>query len=205
MIKHKPILIVISAPSGSGKTTIVKIVREKCPEIFYSVSATTRKMRPGEINGKDYIFVSHETFEDWIKNGKVVEWAKIYGEYYGTPKEPIDKALKRGQDVILDIDVHGKRSLEKIYGKDVVSIFLIPPSLDILRKRLISRGAESKEKLELRLKLSREEMKWGYEYDYIVINDIKEKAAENVISIIMAERMRRERILNLKELLENEN
>ncbi len=205
MIKHRPILIVISAPSGSGKTTIVKIVREKCPEIFYSVSATTRKMRPGEINGKDYIFVSHDIFEDWIKNGKVVEWAKIYGEYYGTPKEPIDKALQRGQDVILDIDIHGKRSLEKIYGKNVVSIFLIPPSLNVLRQRLISRGAESEEKLELRLKLSREEMKWGYEYDYIVINDIKEKAAANVISIITAERMRRERILNLKELLENEN
>lgn len=205
MIKHRPILIVISAPSGSGKTTIVKIVRERCPKIFYSVSATTRKMRPGEVNGKDYIFVSHDTFEDWINKGKVIEWAKIYGEYYGTPREPIDRALVRGQDVILDIDIHGKRSLEKIYGKDVISIFLIPASLNVLRQRLLSRGAESQEKLELRLKLSREEMKWGYEYDYIVINDIKEKAAQDVISIITAERMKRERILNLKELLENEN
>ncbi len=205
MIKRRPILIVISAPSGSGKTTIVKIIREKCPEIFYSVSATTRKMRPGEINGKDYIFVTHNTFENWIKSGKVIEWAKIYGEYYGTPKEPIDKALSKGRDVILDIDVHGKRALEKIYGRDVVSIFLIPPSLNVLRQRLTTRGAESKEKLEIRLKLSKEEMKWGYEYDYIVINDIKEKAAQNIISIITAERMRKDRIVNLKEILENED
>ena len=205
MIKHRPFLIVVSAPSGSGKTTIVRMVLQKMNDLFYSVSATTRKKRPGEVDGKDYIFVTHETFAKWIDEGKVVEWAEIYGEYYGTPKAPIDRALKEGRDVILDLDIHGKRALEKLYGKDVVSVFLLPPSIEELRRRLISRGAESPEKLKLRLALSKEEMKWGYEYDYIVLNDIREVATDNVISIIKAERMRRERIVNLKEIVGDED
>ncbi len=199
--KRKPFLIVVSAPSGSGKTTVVRMVLNELPDLFYSVSATTREKRPGEVNGKDYIFVDRTTFEDWIENGKVVEWAKIYGEYYGTPKEPIDRALKEGKDVILDIDIHGKRSLERLYPDRVVSIFLMPPSIEELHQRLKSRGAESEEKLKLRLELSKEEMKWAYEYEYIVLNDIKEEAVNRVVSIIRAERMKRKRILNLKEIV----
>lgn len=205
MIKHRPFLIVVSAPSGSGKTTIVRMVLDKMEDLFYSVSATTRKKRPGEVDGKDYIFVSHETFARWIEEGKVIEWAEIYGEFYGTPREPIDRALKEGKDVILDLDIHGKKALEKLYGNDVVSIFLLPPSIEELRRRLTSRGAESYDKLKLRLTLSKEEMKWSYEYDYIVLNDIRELATERVINIIRAERMRRERITNLGEIIGDED
>ncbi len=201
-LKREPFLIVVSAPSGSGKTTIVKMVLGKLSDLFYSVSATTRGKRPGEVDGKDYIFVDKGTFEDWIEKGRVVEWAKIYGEYYGTPRDPIDRALGEGRDVILDLDIHGKRSLEALYPGRVVSIFLMPPSIVVLHQRLRARGAESEEKLELRLKLSKEEMKWAYEYDYIVMNDIKEEAVKRVLCIIEAERMKRKRILNLRDFID---
>lgn len=191
---HSPFLVVISAPSGTGKTTICKLVLESDRNLVYSISATTRKKRKGEKDGIDYFFIERETFKGWLKGDKLLEWSEIYGEYYGTPIEPIKKFLKEGKDVLLDLDYKGKISLlEKFPGK-VVSIFLIPTGIEELRERLINRGAESGDKLEIRLEKMREELGWAVDYDYWVLNDDKEKAKNRVITIIKAERMKRKRL-----------
>ncbi len=194
-LKHRPFLIIISAPSGGGKTTVKNRVLRAMPEIAYSVSATTRKPRENEVDGVDYIFVTRERFEEWLSKGELLEWAEIYGEYYGTPKTPILKWLSEGRDVLLDLDVHGKRSVQRAFPGRTVSIFLLPPDLATLRERLLERGTEKGEKLERRLKLARTEMDHAFEYDYWVINDTVESAVERVISIIQAERLRSGRLI----------
>lgn len=192
-MKHIPFLIVISAPSGTGKTTVVRGVLDILEGLFYSVSATTRKRREGEVDGKDYIFIDRKTFEKWKEN-ELIEWAEVYGEYYGTPRTPIEEALRDGKDVILDLDVNGKRALEKIYKERVVSIFLLPPDLETLKERLTKRGVEEPSKLKIRMDLAREEISWAHEYDYWVINKNLEDAIEDVVTIIKAERMKRKRL-----------
>ncbi len=194
-LRHRPFLIIISAPSGGGKTTVKNRVLRAMPEIAYSVSATTRKPRENEVDGVDYIFVTRERFEEWLSKGELLEWAEIYGEYYGTPKTPILKWLSEGRDVLLDLDVHGKRSVQRAFPGRTVSIFLLPPDLATLRERLLERGTEKGEKLERRLKLARTEMDHAFEYDYWVINDTVESAVERVISIIQAERLRSGRLI----------
>ncbi len=194
-LRHRPFLIVISAPSGGGKTTVKNVVLERMPEIAYSVSATTRKPRENEVNGVDYIFVTHEKFREWLSSGELLEWAEIYGEFYGTPKSPILKWLEEGRDVLLDLDVHGKRSVERAFVGRTVSIFLLPPSMEILRERLLDRGTETGEVLEKRLRLARSEMDHAFEYDYWVINDEVEAAAQEVMNIIRAERQRSNRLI----------
>jgi len=194
-MKHKPFVIVVSAPSGTGKTTVLNYLKTLDNNLFYSVSATSRAKRPGEVDGRDYIFVSRQKFERWIEQGELLEWAEVYGEYYGTPRKPVRDALSRGMDIIMDLDVQGKRSLEREFKDDLVSIFLLPPDLAVLKQRLISRGAEDEEKLELRLALAESELRWAYEYEYWVINDDVEKAANRILSIINAERMRQKRVI----------
>ncbi len=192
--RHKPFLVVISAPSGTGKTTICRLTISLDQNLAYSISATTRKMREGERDGYDYHFVSKETFKKWIEKGKLVEWSEIYGEYYGTPLEPIERYMKEGKDVLLDLDKRGKDLLEERFPNRVVSIFLVPPGLDELRKRLITRGVESQDKLEVRLEKMKEELTWALDYDYWVLNDQKELARDRVYAIITAERMKRKRL-----------
>ena len=194
-MKHKPFVIVVSGPSGTGKTTVLNYLKTLDNSLFCSVSATSRKKRSGEENGRDYIFVSREDFKRWIEQEKLLEWAEVYGEYYGTPRKPVMDALSRGMDVIMDLEVQGKRSLEREFKDDLVSIFLLPPDLDELKKRLISRGAEDEEKLKLRLALAESELRWAYEYEYWVINDNVKKAANRILSIIDAERMRQKRVI----------
>lgn len=194
-MKHKPFVIVVSAPSGTGKTTVLNYLKTLDNNLFYSVSATSRAKRPGEVDGRDYIFVSRQKFERWIEQGELLEWAEVYGEYYGTPRKPVRDALSRGMDIIMDLDVQGKRSLEREFKDDLVSIFLLPPDLAVLKQRLISRGAEDEEKLKLRLALAESELRWAYEYEYWVINDDVEKAANRILSIINAERMRQKRVI----------
>ena len=191
---HRPFLVVISAPSGTGKTTICRLTLKLDEKLAYSISATTRKMREGEKNGYDYYFVDKDTFSKWIEEGKLVEWSTIYGEYYGTPIEPIKTYLDQGRDVLLDLDKNGKDSLERLFPGNVVSIFLIPPGIEELKKRLITRGVESEEKLKVRLKTMKEELGWAIDYDYWVLNDEKELARDRVYSIIRAERMKRKRL-----------
>ncbi len=196
-MKHKPFLVVVSAPSGSGKTTVLRRLLEKCDGLFYSVSATTRKMRPGEVNGRDYIFIDKDEFKEWIENGKLLEWAEVYGEYYGTPKVPVIKSFEEGKDVIMDLDVVGKRKLETQFPDRLVSVFLYPPDMETLRNRLLSRGAEDEKKLTIRMNKAGEELRWASEYDYWVVNEDIDKAAERLKAIITAERLKRTRAQNV--------
>jgi len=194
-MKHKPFIVVISAPSGAGKTTVLSRVRELDKNLFYSVSVTTRPPRPGEINGVDYIFVTKEKFREMIEKGELLEWAQVFGgEYYGTPKEPVFSALKEGKDVIMDLDIQGKINIEKLLHENLVSIFLFPPSLEELKKRLKKRKTESEEELAERLERAKIELQWADSYQYWVLSSEVEEAALSILTIIKAERMRRERL-----------
>ncbi len=187
--RGRPVLFVLSAASGTGKTTVAREVEARVPGLFYSVSATTRARRPWEKDGVDYHFVTREVFRAWLEHGNLLEWAEVYGEYYGTPRKPVMEALKDGRDVLLDLDVVGKRKLQALFPGQVVSIFLFPPSLEVLRERLITRGVESG-KLEIRIQNALREIEGAQEYDYWIVNDQLEEAVEALASIVRAERQR---------------
>ncbi len=184
MIRYKPAILVISAASGTGKTTVISRILEIETELFYSVSATTRPRRPYEINGKDYIFIDKDTFQEWIKKNKLLEWALVYGEYYGTPKEPIEKALSRGQSVIADLDVNGMKKMKEFFPEDTVSVFLFPPDFNTLVERLKNRGTETKEQLKIRIERLKQELSNAPLYDYWVLNESVDDAARRIISIL---------------------
>jgi guanylate kinase len=192
MIKRdfKRFCVIISGPTGTGKTTICKKLVEKNDEFFYSISCTTRKKRENEIDGKDYYFITKEEFEKMIKEDKFLEYAKIYNEYYGTPKEPVFENLKNGKIVIMDIDFQGKRKvMEKL--SDSVSIYILPPSIEELKRRIEKREKKIIERFKEAL---REIDLWVF-YDYVVINDDIEKAVNEIIKIIEAEKLKRERLI----------
>ncbi|SNR81345.1 guanylate kinase [Desulfurobacterium atlanticum] len=204
----KGLLIVISAPSGTGKTTLVNMLMKEIPTLEFSISCTTRKPRPGEVNGKDYYFLSLEEFEKKIENNELLEWAEVYGNFYGTPKDKVLQALKEGKDILLDIDTQGALQVKKNYP-DAVLIFILPPSLKELEKRLKKRGTEDPETIERRLLIAHKEISLATKYDYIIVNDQIERAFENLKSIITAERWKTHRIkeqfdeiINDKEMLE---
>ncbi|MEO0272424.1 MAG: guanylate kinase [candidate division WOR-3 bacterium] len=195
-MKHKPFVIVLSAPSGTGKTTVLNRVRNLDPNLYYSVSITTRSPRPGEINGVDYIFTTKENFVKMINENELLEWAQVFGgEYYGTLKAPVLKALQEGKDVIMDLDIQGKTSLEKFFGEELVSIFLLPPSIKELKRRLQKRQTETEDELKERLERAKLELKWAEKYQYLVISSDVEKTAFDIITIIRAERMKRSRLV----------
>ena len=183
-------LIVISGPSGAGKGTIIKEVLKRKPDIVYSVSYTTRPKREGEENGKDYFFISKERFEEMIKNGEFLEWAKVYDYYYGTSKEFVLKKLREGKDVILEIEIQGARKVREIFDrKNTIFIFIAPPSFKELKKRIEKRRrGESEEEIRKRLNFAKEEIKEAEKYDYIVINDDVDRAVEEVLCIINREK-----------------
>ncbi|PKM81705.1 MAG: guanylate kinase [Firmicutes bacterium HGW-Firmicutes-14] len=191
------LLIVISGPSGTGKGTICQSLLKRRPDIFLSVSATTRSPRAGEIDGVHYHFRDRETFEEMIARDEFFEWAQVYDNYYGTPKGPVNTALAEGKDVLLEIDVQGALKIKK-KAPDGIYIFVVPPSLDALRARITGRGTDSVEVINKRMNKAMEELAYLHEYDYIVINDILEEAVHRAESIIMAEQSRtgRFRIIN---------
>lgn len=198
MIKYKPAIVVISAASGTGKTTVIKRILEIEDNLFYSISATTRPKRPYEIDGKDYIFIGKDTFRQWIKEGKLLEWAEVYGEYYGTPKEPIEKALSQGQSVIADLDVHGMKEMKKHYPDDSVSVFLFPPDFNTLVERLKKRGTETENQLKIRIERLKQELKNAPLYDYWVLNDCVDHAARRIISILRTQESLSSRLESFK-------
>jgi guanylate kinase len=185
----KGLLIVVSGPSGSGKGTVLSKLFSLRNGIFYSVSATTREPRPGEIEGKNYYFLSKEEFERQIKSGNMLEYARYCGNYYGTPRIAVEERLNRGDDVILEIDVQGAAKIRQSCP-DSVSVFLMPPSLTELEKRLRSRGTESEEKIRNRLATAKAEIDARGNYDYIVINDVVSTAAQKISCIITAEKLK---------------
>jgi guanylate kinase len=186
------ILFVISSPSGGGKGTLIRRARRIVPRLGYSVSWTTRKPREGERDGINYRFVSREEFDAAREGGEFLEWAVVHGNYYATSRTAVEQELKAGRDVILEIDVQGAASL-RASSKDSVSVFILPPSFDVLRARLIARETESVEQLNVRLGNSRAEVEQWREFDYVVLNDEVERAARQLAGIVEAERARRKR------------
>lgn len=191
----KGILFVISAPSGTGKTTILKRVMERLPRLNFSVSHTTRKPRSGELHGRDYYFVERETFEQMIDEQQFVEWARVHDNYYGTSIAAVSEKLGEGEDIILDIDVQGAGIIRHSDSLAAVQIFIAPPGLKVLEERLRGRNTEDEQTVRLRLENAASEMQAAVLYDYLVVNDQLEEAVETLIAIIVAERARARRRL----------
>lgn len=191
---NKGLLLVLSGPSGSGKGTINQVIAED-PNVFISVSATTRQPREGEQDGKHYYFLSKEEFETRLSTGMILEHNVYCDNYYGTPKKEVYEHLEQGHDVILEIDVNG--ALKVMKENDVVSIFIMPPSLEVLEQRLRGRGTETEEVVQQRLNEALTEISKAYEYDYIVVNDNLEDAIAQVKAIIVAEKCKTEQNVEL--------
>lgn len=189
---NKGIPFVVSAPSGTGKTTACKILREKFPELKFSVSHTTRPPRPNEVDGMCYHFISEAEFKKKVGQGEFLEWAKVHNNYYGTAMETLDSHINNGEDLLLDLDVQGVQSLKKMNFRGVF-IFLLPPSLDELYNRLNKRGTESPEVIQQRIDVGKQEMALYQLYDYVVINSNLDETVTNLIAIIRAERCRANR------------
>lgn len=187
-------LFIVSAPSGAGKTTILKRVLQDLDNLMFSVSHTTRPPRPGEVDGVDYHFVDYEVFHSLVRENAFLEWTTVHNHYYGTSRKVVEDALAQGIDVILDIDVQGARALRKNYEKGVY-VFIVPPGLDELERRLMRRGTETGEAIEIRLRNAREEIRALDEYDYIIVNDILDQATRSLEAVILSQRARRDRVL----------
>lgn len=171
MAVDRGFLFVITAPSGAGKTTLITRLRQEFPQIRFSVSTTTRAPRPGEVHGREYFFVDPGTFADLVSRGAFVEWAHIHGNDYGTTWDFVNAALDEGQELVLDIDVQGFRALRRQFGARANYVFIAPPSLEVLERRLVARATESPESLALRLRNARDELGAAGEFDFIVVND----------------------------------
>ncbi|WP_019228516.1 guanylate kinase [Sedimentibacter sp. B4] len=183
------LLVVISGPSGAGKGTICSRLKEEFKDLKVSVSATTRKPREGEEEGISYFFINEEDFIKRINNNEFLEYAKVYGNYYGTPKSEVFRQLEEGNDIILEIDIQGALQVKKNYPKGVF-IFILPPSLSELNKRIENRGTDSKEVIMKRMQCAYDELNYAFEYDYVVVNDEVETAVDKIKHIIFAEKNR---------------
>ena len=204
-LNDKGMLIVISGPSGVGKGTVRKALFEKRGHrLVYSISMTTRKPRQGEVEGVDYYFVSRDEFQKRIDNNQFLEWAEFVGNYYGTPKDKVEEQIEMGKEVVLEIEVNGAlQVLSKV--KDAVSIFIVPPGKQALYDRLRRRGTEPEEVIQERMAKANREFQLAHKYDYIVVNDDVDNAADRIMAIIRAEHAKTERsIYKYKQLLEGD-
>lgn len=191
---RRGLLIILSSPSGAGKSTLARRLRDWDPSIRFSVSATTRKPRPGETHGVEYYFVSHEDFAGMVRDAALLEHAEVFGNFYGSPRAPVFEALDRGNDVLFDIDWQGGQQVRNsVRAEDVVSIFVLPPSIAELERRLRSRAQDSDEIIHGRMRRSRDEISHWAEYDYVLVNNDVEIAAEQIRAIVTAERLKRSR------------
>lgn len=193
---HPAFPVVISAPSGAGKTTIARRLVEKHDNVVFSISATTRKPRQGEQDGRDYHFVDDVTFDQMIERGELAEWAVVHGRRYGTPRQEITTALDEGRTVVLDIDVQGARQVRDVFG-NALGVFVLPPSADELVRRLSGRASEDPEERRRRLTNARREIEAVTEFDFVVVNDNLDRACARVESILRAEWARVERMRKL--------
>ncbi len=200
-IKRSGILFVISSPSGAGKTTLARKLINEEKNIELSISVTTRPPRKLEVNKKDYIFVNDKTFNDMIKNNMFLEHATVFGNKYGTLKEIVLKKLKKGEDILFDIDWQGTQEIKEKESKHLVSVFILPPSTNELEKRLLNRAQDSKEIVKNRMAEAVSEMTHWAEYDYVIINDDLEETLKKLRSILTAERLKRERQTGLNSFV----
>ncbi|MEP2283509.1 MAG: guanylate kinase [Nitratireductor sp.] len=200
-IKRRGLMLVLSSPSGAGKTTLSRRLLESDGNITMSVSATTRAARPGEVDGKDYYFLSTEDFGIMRNKGDLLESAKVFDNYYGTPRAPVEDALSEGRDVLFDIDWQGTQQLSESAKGDLVRVFVLPPSAQELERRLHSRAQDSKEVITRRMEKASDEISHYSEYEYIIVNDDPEKAFGELQSILQAERLRLSRLTGLSNFV----
>ena len=200
-IARRGLMLVLSSPSGAGKTTLSRRLLEADPAVELSVSVTTRKQRPGEVDGRDYHFIDAARFDAMLKQGELLESAQVFGHRYGTPRVPVEAALGRGRDVLFDIDWQGTQQLREKAVHDLVSIFVLPPSIPDLERRLRTRAQDSDEVIHARMARAADEMSHWAEYDYVVINTDIDRAFSEVRSILAAERLKRERQTGLSEFV----
>ncbi len=200
-IQRRGLMLVISSPSGAGKSTIARNLLESDPHMSISVSVTTRKRRPSEIEGRHYFFKSIREFEGLRQTDALLEWAEVHGNFYGTPRDAVETAMSEGQDMLFDIDWQGAQQLQEKMGGDVVSIFILPPTMAELQSRLHRRAEDTEEVIATRLANSRSEIEHWLEYDYIVVNEDLDSAFASVQAIVEAERLRRDRRPGLFEFV----
>ena len=198
---RRGLMLVLSSPSGAGKTTISRALLARDPAITMSVSATTRPKRPGEVAGQDYRFVDPTEFHLMVNRGELLEYAKVFDFYYGSPRAPVEAALSAGRDVLFDIDWQGTQQLAESAREDLVSVFILPPSTPELERRLKSRAQDSDQVVARRMQEAADELSHYPEYDYIVLNRDMEQSVAEVQAILIAERLRRERQRGLSEFV----
>ncbi|MGB3809782.1 MAG: guanylate kinase [Parvibaculum sp.] len=200
-VGRRGLMLVLSSPSGAGKTTLSRALLESDSEITMSVSATTRAPRPGETHGKDYYFLSTEDFGIMRNKGEFLEHAKVFGNYYGTPSKPVMDALANGHDVLFDIDWQGTQQLEEARHEDIVKVFILPPSAQDLEKRLNRRAQDPADVVAARMAKASDEISHYQEYDYIIINENIEKSLGELRAILVAERLKRHRLTGLSNFV----
>src|SRR5271154_4360486 len=196
-IARRGMMLVLSSPSGAGKTTLSRMLLKADRGVVLSVSVTTRPKRPGEINGRDYHFIDRSRFDAMVKKGELLEWAEVFGHRYGTPRRPVIKALRAGRDVLSDIDWQGTQQLREKARDDLVSVFILPPAVKELERRLKTRAQDSRDEIGARMAKAAGEMSHWPEYDYVIVNRDIEEAFAEVQAILAAERLKRERQIGL--------
>ena len=199
-LKRRGLLFVLSSPSGAGKSTIARMILESDDGIGLSVSATTRPIRPGEVDGRDYHFVSNEEFDRLVEEGRFLEWANVFGHRYGTLKSEVVKQIENGRDVLLDIDWQGTQQLKQV-DPDIVRVFVLPPSMEELERRLRGRATDSEEVIQRRMSRASAEISHWAEYDYVFINDDAERCRKLVHTVLKAERLKATRRIFLHDFV----
>jgi len=200
-VARRGLMLVLSSPSGAGKTTLSRMLLDRYSTIELSISVTTRKPRPGEVEGRDYHFIDTRAFEAMVKRGDLLEWAEVFGSCYGTPRAPVERALLMGRDVLFDIDWQGTQQLREKGRNDLVSVFVLPPSIADLEARLRTRAQDADDVIHARMSKAANEMSHWAEYDYVIINRDVWRAFEDVCAILAAERLKRERQTGLSGLV----
>lgn len=204
-MQRRGLLIILSSPSGAGKSTLSKRLMAWDPTLKFSVSATTRAPRPGEVDGRDYYFKSRADFEAMVAGGQMLEHAEVFANLYGSPRAPVEAAMTEGRDTLFDIDWQGGQQVKQAMGGDVVSIFILPPSIAELERRLRTRGQDSDEVIRARMAKSEAEISHWAEYDYVLVNEDIDRAEADLKTIVQAERMRRDRQPGLSDFVRGLN
>ena len=202
-IARRGLLLVMSSPSGAGKTTLSRKLLAADKNITMSVSVTTRSPRPGEVDGKDYYFITKDRFAQMRDRNELLEWAEVFGNFYGTPRKPVEEALSKGRDVLFDIDWQGTQQLAQAMEDDLVRLFILPPSANELQNRLINRAQDSSSVVAKRMAEASREISHWPEYDYVIVNDNIEESHTQVMAVLSAERLRRRRRVGLTEFVRN--